>query len=74
MMFFPITWLAWAAPLYPVPGADGLYHLSYELKLGNNFGGALVIDSVEVLDAQPVNADGVAGLVNRLWPRIRVSQ
>ena len=52
MMFFPITWSALAEPVYPVLGADGFYHLSYEFELSNTFGGAFVIDAVEILDAR----------------------
>ena len=52
MMFFPVTWSALAEPVYPVKGTDGVYHLSYEFKLSNTYGGTFVIDSVEVLDAR----------------------
>ena len=52
MMFIPITWSVLAEPVYSVEGTDGVYHLSYEVQLSNTFGGAFVIDSLEVLDAR----------------------
>jgi len=52
MMFSPLTWSALAEPIFPVQGADGLYHLSYEFKLSNDLGTDISIDAVEVLDSR----------------------